>query len=53
MILIISLVKFIELKTNTNFAFLGVFPKNIEGFAYLIANKESPRATYLIKIANI
>ena len=29
MVLIMSLVKLIELKTNTNFAFLGVFPKNI------------------------
>lgn len=36
MILIISLIKFIEVKTHTNFAFLGVFPKNIEGLPGVI-----------------
>ena len=36
MVLIMSLVKLIELKTNTNLAFLGVFPKNIESLPGVI-----------------
>lgn len=36
MILIISLVKMIEIKTNTNFGALGVLPQNIEGLVGVI-----------------